>query len=124
MNLGKLKEAFEEFKKDAGDGLIASDIWPRAGAQSILGHNSQASATALFNRLSEQIDKSLETSKFPPIARFFMLELVGNKAVVISYLGKDYLWGILCDTSKLQIGLLLNVLLPMTSTKMTEAINA
>lgn len=123
MDVAQLKKAFEEFKTGAADGLLASDIFTRADATPIIGFKSNAAACALFNRVIMYLDDSLRGSKFPPINRYIYLELVDNKSVVLVNLGSQFVWGMLCDTSKIQLGMLLNVLLPDAIIKIKQALD-
>ncbi len=113
INRKKLEELFEKFKSEMGDALVASDIWDRKTATPIIAHNTQPVAVALFNRISEYLDKTLEESHFPPVNRYYLIDTVDNKVVVIVYLHPEFIQGILADISKIQIGLLINYIVPM-----------
>ncbi len=123
MNVKLLREMFDDFKESAAAGLMSSDIWSVGTAQSIIGHNSQPAATALFNRMSGYLNKSLANAGFPPVNRYYMIDLADDKAAVVAYLSDEYLWGILVDTKQIQIGLLLHVILPEALGKFQQALN-
>jgi YesN/AraC family two-component response regulator len=109
----KLQETLQNFQNALGKALIATDVWMEADGQSLGGINPQPRATALFNQLTQYLSKSLAGSKFPPLSDYYMLRLDGDKAVIVSLLGK-YQWGILMDTKEVQMGLVVNVILPDT----------
>lgn len=111
MNVRKLNEVIESMAKDLGDGLLATDIWTVADGFSIAGYNPQPKATALFNQLTSYLNDTLEGSGFPGLGKYYMLDLRDNKLVIILPMG-EYRWGLLVDSSKVQLGLLLNIIVP------------
>ena len=121
MNVEKLNAAIEILKGDMGDALLATDIFGSADGQSIAGYNTQPKASALFNQLTGYLTKSLQGAGFPPLGRYYMLDLVDAKMVIVIPLG-DYQWGMLVDTNKAQLGLLLNVVMPKIIDAFEEAI--
>jgi len=120
MDIAMLNEAVDVLKEGLRTSLIATDIWIVEDGQSIAGFNPQPEATALFNRITSDMNEALEGAGFPGLGRYYLLDLVdGNKVLVIP-MGK-YQWGMLVD-SKAQLGLLLNVILPKIIDKFEEAI--
>ncbi len=111
MNVEKLNECVEIPKSQLGEGLLATDIFGAADGQSLAGFNPQPAATALFNKLSDFMIEALDSAGFPPMGRYYMLSLEGNKMVILILFG-DYRWGMLVDGEKTQLGLLLNVVMP------------
>ena len=111
MNIKKMKEAVDKLKEDVGEGLLATDIFSAADGQSIYGHNSNPKACALFNQLTNFLMKSLKGSNFPPLGKYYIIDLTDTKMVVVVPMG-DFQWGMLVDTKKTQTGLLVNVILP------------
>ncbi len=121
MNVQKLYAALELLKNDLGNALLAADIFGSADGQSIAGHNSQPKASALFGQLTHFLGKSLEDSGFPRLGKYYILDLADAKMVIVIPLG-DYQWGLLIDTKKVQLGLLLNVVMPKIIDAFEEAI--
>lgn len=122
MKISLLRKMFEEFKDNAGPGLLASDIWAVATAQPIIGYNTQPAASALFNRIAGYINKALNDAGFPPVSRYFLIDLADDKVAVVVYLSPEYRWGMLCDTSSLEVGLLLHVIIPQAMSRFQEAL--
>jgi hypothetical protein len=120
MNVSMLNEIVETVKKDLGDGLIACDIWTAADGQVLTGYHSQPKAVALFNRVTVQIKENLDRSNFPSLGEYYLLKLVNNKIVVIIDMG-DFRCGIMIDSEKVQLGLLLNVIVPGVIESFTKA---
>ena len=123
MDAKKLNEIIQNFKKDLGDALLATDIWTTADGTIITGFNSQPAAAALFNRISLIINDALKASKFPLLNKYYILHLEGGNISAAMQFG-DYQWGILIDTKQVQLGLLLNVHIPNAMDAIKEALAA
>ena len=123
MNIQKLNQVIETIKRDLGEGLAATDIWTAADGVSIAGYNPQPKATALFNQMTSHLTNALEESGFPGLGKYYILDLVDNNMVVILPMG-EYRWGMLIDSSKVQLGLLLNIIIPRVIDGFEEAITS
>lgn len=121
MNIKKMRESVEKLKEDMGDGLLATDIFSTADGQSIHGFNSNPKACALFNQVTNFLVKSLKGSNFPPLGKYYVVDLADSKMVLVIPMG-EFQWGMLVDSKKTQIGLLLNVILPEIVDKFEEAL--
>ncbi len=121
MNVQKLNQAVEMMKKDLGDGLLATDIWIVADGVSIAAYNPQPKATALFNKLTSYLTETLRDSGFPGLGKYYLLDLVDNNMVIILPMG-EYRWGMMVDSSKIQLGLLLNIVIPKIIDAFEEAV--
>ena len=121
MNIAKVNTTLNSLKEDLGAGLLATDIFAAADGQSIAGINSEAKASALFNEVMDYLGKVLKGSGFPPLNRYFYLDLVDNKAVLVLSYGK-YRHGILLDSQKVKMGLLLNVYVPQLLEELPPAL--
>ena len=121
MDTNKLDEAIEVMKKDMKGGLIATDIWTVADGQSLSGFNTQPKAVALFNELTSNLVDSLKGSEFPALGRFYVVDLVGGIMACVIPLG-EYQWGLLLDSTKAPLGLLLNVAIPNAIDRFEQAI--
>ena len=111
MNVKKLSEAIEIQKANMGKGLLAADIYGTADGQSLVGWNSNPQACALFNRITNYMVEALDGAGFPPLGRYYIVDLADGKMVIVISLG-EFQWGMLVDRSKIQLGLLLNVIMP------------
>jgi hypothetical protein len=123
MDAKKLEAIIKDFHKELGDALFATDIWVTADGTSIVGINPQPAAAALFNRISLLINKALKDANFPQLNKYYLLHLEGGNISAAMQFG-DYQWGILVDTKQVQLGLLLNVLIPDTMEAIREALAA
>lgn len=111
MNVKKLNEAIEAQKEALGPALLSTDIIMAEDGQSIAGYNSNPKGAALFNQLTQMIVKTVKDSGMPELGRYYILDLVDDKMAIILYLG-DFIWGMLIDKKKTQLGLLLNIVIP------------
>ncbi len=121
MNIKKLQHSVDVLKESLGDGLIATDIWMVSDGTSLVGFNSRPEAVALFNQMAEFLAKTLDGSGFPKLGKYFMVDLVGEKFVLVLPLG-EFRWGMLVDRSKVQLGLVLNIAIPKAISAFEEAI--
>jgi len=111
MNVKKLNEAIARLREDAGDGLVATDIFTVADGMSIASFNPQPKASALFNQMTTNLMKTLRGANFPNLNRYYILDLEGDHMIIILPLG-DYRWGILVNSTKVQLGMLLSIAIP------------
>ncbi len=113
MNLSELKQHISTLIDESDKGILATDIFDSSTGMPIAGYNSNAKASALFNRIFNQLVKTLDGSGFNSELSYYYLLMENNQAVVVGKL-KDgkYRFGMLVDLDKLQLGMLLSVLLP------------
>lgn len=122
MDMKKINLAIEELKDNLGDGLLATDIFAVDSGMSVAGYNPQPKASALFNMLTTNMMKTLRGAKFPNLEKFYLLNLEGNKMVIVLPLN-DFRCGILVDTTKVQLGLLVSIAIPDAITAIEDALN-
>ncbi len=123
MDIKKLKNSIEVLKDNLDGALLAADIWMTGTGQPIAGYNSNPQATALFERVTEYMNKALSGAGFPILNEYYMLNLEGN-ALVLVLMFDDYQWGMLVDSSKVQLGLLLNIAIPNARKEFLEAVES
>ena len=123
MDVEKLDQAMDILKQNMKGSLLASDIYSTSDGQPLvsLDDNPQPVADALFNNITQMIDHDLKEAGFPQLGRYYFMELIGGKWALLIYMG-DYQWGMLVDSTKVQPGLLLNVVLPKIIDAFEEAI--
>jgi len=123
MDVKKLKTSIEVLKNDLDGALLACDIWISGTGQSIAGFNTNPVAVALFEKISDYMDGALKDSGFPPLEDYYMLNMANNATILILQLD-GYQWGMLVDSSKVQLGLLLNIAVPNAKKAFKEAVNS
>lgn len=109
INTARLDQMVSELRDRLGGGLLATDVWERDTKRSLANHNGQPAGVEMMNRLTDEIDATLRGSNFPPMSRYFLLELDGEKAVLIIRHGDDLLQGLLLDTRYTNMGIVLSL---------------
>ena len=109
--------AVQDLRNVLRDGLVATDIWEKAAGLSLAGFNQQPVAVALFTRITTELESSLADSSFPPLARYYLLDMEGNHTVAVVNHGA-LLQGILVDNKRANLGILISVAIP----RMLEAV--
>jgi len=122
MNIKKLNNSVEMLKEYLGDSLLACDIWMTNTGQSIAGYNTQPKATALFEQVTAYLKKALIEAGFPPLGKYYMLDCEGDNMILVLQFEK-YQWGMLVARNNIQLGLLLNVIIPNISEEFMQAVN-
>ncbi len=115
----ELRKLFGRFVEEMGSGLVASSIWNKHTSATILGYSPDGNDLSIFNEVSKHIEEALAKVKLPSVNRFYMIEVKDNMVVFIVHLNDEWIQGMLLDTSKIQIGLVMNYIVP----KMIEEFN-
>ena len=121
ISVEKVNVAVTKLRESLGAGLVSTDVWNVDDGMPIAGFNSQPVATALFNRITDVISDTLAESGFPALNKYYLLDLEGDKIVVVIPLGK-YRAGMLVDKKKAQLGVVVSVALPKYVNGLEEAI--
>jgi hypothetical protein len=106
-----LEAAVLDLRNILRDGLVATDIWERSAGLSLAGFNQQPVAVALFTRITIELETSLADSNFPPLSRFYLLDMEGNHTVAVLNHG-PILQGMLVDNKRANLGILISVAIP------------
>jgi hypothetical protein len=109
--------AVQDLRNVLRDGLVATDIWDRADGLTLAGFNQQPVAVALFTRITSELESSLADSNFPPLARYYLLDMEGSHTVAVINHG-SLLQGVLVDDKRANLGILISVAIP----RMIEAV--
>jgi len=103
--------AVQDLRSVLRDGLIATDIWDRTDGLSLAGFNAQPVAVALFTRITTELESSMADSNFPPLARYYLIDLAGNHTAAVINHGA-LLQGMLVDNKRANLGILISVAIP------------
>ena len=122
MDIKKINKLIDDLKIEFGDALLATDIWANVDGQILVGYNSLPEAAALLNQVYHQIVDTLKEADFPPLDKFTSFNLQGGK-MTFCLLFEDYQWGMLFDTTRIQLGLLFNVITPKCIEGFNEALS-
>ncbi len=121
MDVQTLNKAIEVLKSNLGAGLLATDIFTAGDAQSIAGWNGNPAACALFAQITGMINTALSEGNFPVLGRYYLMDLVDDKMVVVIPMD-EFMWGMLIDSKKAPLGLLLNIAMPKAISAFEEAL--
>ncbi len=117
QDIDTFNKAIDIIKKNLGDALISCSIWANEDGKPIVMYDphksvDSAAATSLFNQVSKFIKKSLKGANFPvELNKYYIMDLTDNKIALAVQLG-DFQWGMLIDTSRTSLGVVLNIALP------------
>jgi len=103
--------AVQDLRSVLRDGLIATDIWDRTDGLSLAGFNAQPVAVALFTRITTELESSMADSNFPPLARYYLIDLAGSHTAAVINHG-SLLQGMLVDNKRANLGILISVAIP------------
>jgi len=124
MNVKKLKEAVNVLNENLDGALLATDIWGTGTGTAIAGYNQNPQATALFDKVTDYMRKALKGAGFPDIKDYYLLEMENNAmAVVLQFKEEGFQWGMLVDSNKVNLGMLLNIAVPAARKAFLEAYN-
>ncbi|MEO0199389.1 MAG: hypothetical protein ABIM42_08560 [candidate division WOR-3 bacterium] len=120
MDTKKLNEAMEFLKSEIGAALITSGVIKYPDGISILSHNPNPKIAALTAKMTQVIEKTLDAGNMK-LGKYYLFHLTGNKLALAIPLG-EYIWGMIVDMEKTQLGYLLHVVIDELITKFEEAI--
>jgi hypothetical protein len=122
MNVAKLNAAIELLKSNLGESLLSTAIAMNVDGQSIAGFNSSPKFAALIVKAINVINDATKIGGLPQIGKYATFDLQEDRVLVVLPLG-EYIWGILLDSSKTQMGLLLNIEIPSAIDAFAEAVS-
>jgi len=122
MNVAKLNAAIELLKNNLGESLLSTAIAMNVDGQSIAGFNSSPKFAALIVKAINTINDAAKIGGLPQIGRYATFDLQDDRVLVVLPLG-EYIWGILLDSAKTQMGLLLNIEIPRAIDAFAEAVS-
>lgn len=109
----KLNECIEVCKRDLGDALITASVISMPNGRALGGYNMNPETVTLFNNITASIRKVLANSPSEVLGRYYILDLEDDKTLFSFLNGKyRYQWGIVFNSSKVKLGLFLNVIIP------------
>ncbi len=112
IDITQLEAAMEQAKAVLKGALLVGSIWDQSTGLPLVGYNSNPAAAALLAQLIKMLDQHLATSGFPPLDRFVFLQFQAGKAGLAILHPYNLVQGLLIDTTKTNIGVVMSVLLP------------
>jgi hypothetical protein len=108
----RFENIIKSLKNDLEDGLLFCDIWSKKTDLSIASFNQNEKYTALFGRVTKNMEKALTDLGFPDFGQFQLIDLEADSMLLILNIEKEYLLGGLIDKSQVSLGVLLNIAIP------------
>lgn len=121
MNMKKINDAMEALKTDVGEGLLASSIVSSSDGQQIADYNGMPKVCALFTQVTKYLYKTLKDGGLDHLGKYYIVDMTNNKTGIVMPLG-DFWWGMITDTQKAPLGMLLNVAIPQAIERFEEAV--
>jgi hypothetical protein len=112
INVEKLNPAMDFIKATLKDGLLTCEIWDRETGLSFLSHNPQPVGVALFTEVTKTLATALSDSGFPSLNRYYLVDLEGTHLAMVILHGNDILQGLIMNSKKVNLGILLSIVLP------------
>jgi len=122
MNVAKLNAAVELLKSNLGESLLSTAIAMNVDGQPIASFNSSPKFAALIVKVINVINDATRIGGLPQIGKYATFDLQDDRVLVVLPLG-EYIWGILLDSAKTQMGLLLNIEIPRAIDAFAEAVS-
>jgi hypothetical protein len=111
VNTTRLQQAIDAAHAALGDALLAADVCLAADGTSIAGYRSMPAVCALFSQVAAQMSRSLPRSGLPGLGRYLLADLADSQTVLLVPAGAYNLCCVV-DSSQIQLGMLLNIVLP------------
>ncbi len=108
----KYKKTVNSLQENLEDGLLFCDIWSRETGLLIDGYNQNPQYSALFGRISNNIEKALKDLGLPDFGKYQIIDLESDTLLFMVRLDEEYLLGGLVDKNIVNMGLLLNIAIP------------
>ncbi|MDQ1349836.1 MAG: Response regulator [Acidobacteriota bacterium] len=121
IDIQKLSNLIDRSKEELGDALISAQIWSISDGEMFVGYNQQPEVSELFTQITAYLNEALNTAEFPQLGKYYVFNLEGKKLSVTIPQG-DFICGMLIDSKKTPLGLLLKVVLPGLIASFEEAI--
>jgi hypothetical protein len=110
-----------EIQDVLADCLVRMDIFLTTNGRSLAGWNSHPLACSAFTAVTRSVMASLQECSLPRLRHYYMLDLADEHTVLIMIEG-ELQWGLLLRGAKRQLGLLLNIVLPIALKALAEAL--
>ncbi|PJA24699.1 MAG: hypothetical protein COX57_07280 [Alphaproteobacteria bacterium CG_4_10_14_0_2_um_filter_63_37] len=120
IDIAQLDACIEELKSLLKDALIATDLWTPDGL-SLGGHYGQSPAVALFTRITGELRETLHHSGFPGLSRYYLSDLDHDHIAMVILHGEDIQQGLLLNSKKVNLGVLLAVVVPRALAMVAKA---
>lgn len=111
MNSTKVKQIMVFLQEELGNGVISADVYSANDGQSLGGINSNAKVAALLARVTVQLQAAIKAAGFKGLGPYYLITIEDSMVAIVIPMG-TYECGMMIDTNKTKMGLVLNVVLP------------
>ncbi len=120
MELAKLNAIVDKAKSELGAALISCAVLGDDG-QVLVGHKPNHAVGAMLSEITGAIKKSLATSDFPSLNKYYLIDMKDNTSIMVMNSG-SFEYAMALDMTKLQMGLLMSVVGPQLFEMFQDAV--
>lgn len=121
LDLGKLDAVLADLRRDLGEGLLSCEVVYGPRGVSLASYRASDHDAPFYADLADYLESSLRAHGAAPLGRWCLMELEGMQAIALLLVG-PYRWGMLLDRNHVQLGYLLNLILPECGQRFAEAL--
>jgi hypothetical protein len=122
MNVDIIDKTIGDVRKILGDSLVTTVLTGDDGL-GITGYNSNDESSGFVAMLTNHVKSTLASSGFAPLDRLYMGRLANNLLGII-FLGGSYYWSFFIDLNKVNLGIVMNVIVPRVLQAFDKALEA
>ena len=122
MRVKKLQAAIDHFKEELGSALLSANVWEKESGLSLVTYNPNEKYTAIFSRLTNDLENALDDLGLPPFGGYQLTDLQMDTLLLLINLDGKYYCGNIIDKSKITLGFLINVSIPNFQKEMKAAL--
>jgi len=122
MRINKLQDAVDHFKAELGEALLSASVWEKESGLSLVTYNPNEKYTAIFSRLTNELENALDDLGLPPFGGYQLTDLQMDTLLLLINLDGKYYCGNIIDKSKITLGFLINISIPNFQKEMKEAL--
>lgn len=104
------EELLARLRDDLDGALLSSAIWSDPNTP-LASFEPPPDALRRFDRFTDQLRTLLKQTGFPPLGGYYLLALEQDRMVAVLSVG-EVRWGLMVDTTKSTLGVLLSVAIP------------
>jgi len=120
MDAAALQRMLTSAQGALGDALQSFDIVLRADGTSVVAYQSSPAASAFLSQLTAQVQQALCKIGLAGLGRYYMAEIAGDGVLLVAISDTCQLC-MSVDITRVQMGMLLNVILPDLLAQLNEA---
>lgn len=112
LDFDALNKAVATLRTELGGSLVALDICDARTGLPLASYNTQPAASALFCQVTSQLTTTLDGAGYSPLKRYYMVELEGDRLVLVVNHDSRMLSCLLIDSNSASLGWIIGRALP------------